>query len=192
MRGSLPGGSSPDDLAHRRHRASVASVRWLLLIAILGGCSSGNKHDEGPTVPPPSQAHDAAVASPAAPLPKVYLATPQGDVAVTVEIAATSAKIERGLMFREHLPPDDGMLFLMHEDRSWPFWMRNTLIPLDMIFIAKDLTIAGIVENAEPRTETLRQVEAPSLYVLEVNGGYCAAHKVATGAKVRFDGVPPR
>ncbi len=121
---------------------------------------------------------------------KVYLSTPQGDLAVTVEIAATSAKIERGLMFREHLPPDDGMLFLMKDERKWPFWMHNTLIPLDMIFIAKDLTIAGIVENAEPRTDTLREVNAPSLYVLEVNGGYCAAHKVATGAKVRFEGVP--
>jgi uncharacterized membrane protein (UPF0127 family) len=93
-------------------------------------------------------------------------------------------------MFREHLPPDQGMLFLMEKEKPWAFWMRNTLIPLDMIFIAKDMTIAGIVENAEPRTETLREVKAPSLYVLEVNGGYCAAHRVTTGAKVRFEGVP--
>jgi uncharacterized membrane protein (UPF0127 family) len=125
-------------------------------------------------------------------MPKVYLSTPQGDTAVSVEVVATAAKIERGLMYREHLPPDEGMLFLMNEQRTWSFWMRNTLIPLDMIFIAKDMTIAGIVENAEPRTETLREVAAPSLYVLEVNGGYCAAHKVAAGAKVRFEGVAQR
>ena len=167
-------------------------MRWLFLIAILGSCSSGNKHDDEPTVPSQSQRHDATTVSPTPPMPKVYLSTPQGDIAVTVEIAATPAKIERGLMFREHLPPNDGMLFLMKEERSWSFWMRNTLIPLDMIFIAKDLTIAGIVEDAEPRTETLRQVHAPSLYVLEVNGGYCAAHKVTAGAKVRFEGVPPQ
>lgn len=167
-------------------------MRWLFLIAILGGCSSGNKHDDGPTVPSQSQPHDATTVSPTIPMPKVYLSTPQGDIAVTIEIAATPAKIERGLMFREHLPPDDGMLFLMKQERNWPFWMRNTLIPLDMIFIAKDLTIAGIVENAEPRTETLREVNVPSLYVLEVNGGYCAAHKVAASAKVRFEGVPPQ
>ena len=165
-------------------------MRWLLLFAILGGCSSSTKHDDGPTVPPQPQAHDAAAVSPTQPTPKVYLSAPQGDLAVTVEIAASSAKIERGLMFREHLPPDDGMLFLMKDERKWPFWMHNTLIPLDMIFIAKDLTIAGIVENAEPRTDSLREVNAPSLYVLEVNGGYCAAHKVAAGAKVRFEGVP--
>jgi len=125
-------------------------------------------------------------------MPKVYLSTPQGDTQVTVEIVQTEAAIERGLMFREHLPPDQGMLFLMKQERAWSFWMRNTLIPLDMVFIAKDMTIAGIIENAEPRTETLREVKAPSLYVLEVIGGYCAAHKVSAGAKVRFEGVPAR
>jgi uncharacterized membrane protein (UPF0127 family) len=125
-------------------------------------------------------------------MPKVYLSTPQGETSVSVEIVATEAKIERGLMYREHLPPDDGMLFLMRENRIWSFWMRNTLIPLDIIFITKDMTIAGIAENAEPRTETLREVDAPSLYVLEVNGGYCAAHKLTAGAKVRFENVPPR
>src|SRR5215510_5035756 len=166
----------------------------MILIAILGGCSSSNKHDDGPTVPP--QGHDARTASqppptsPASAMPKVHLSTPQGDVAVEVEIVSTQAQIERGLMFREHLPPDQGMLFLMKEEREWPFWMRNTLIPLDMIFIASDKTIAGIVENAEPRTDTLRQVAKPSLYVLEVNGGFSAAHKLTAGAKVQFEGVP--
>ena len=125
-------------------------------------------------------------------MPKVTLSTAQGDAQVAVEIVKTEPAIERGLMFREHLPPDQGMLFLMEEVKDWAFWMHNTLIPLDIIFIAKDMTIAGIVENAEPRTDTLRRVSAPSLYVLEVVGGYCAAHKIAAGAKVQFDGVPPR
>jgi uncharacterized membrane protein (UPF0127 family) len=123
-------------------------------------------------------------------MPKVYLSTAQGEIAVAVEVVSTPAMIERGLMYREHLPPEQGMLFLMNEERSWPFWMHNTLIPLDLIYIKKAMTIAGIVENAEPRTDTLRQVDEPSVYVLEVNGGYCAAHKVAAGAKVRFEGVP--
>jgi len=67
--------------------------------------------------------------------------------------------------------------------------MQNTLIPLDMIFIKADYTVAGIVENAEPRTETLRKVGVPSVYVLEVNGGWTAAHHVVAGAKVRFENV---
>ncbi|HEY0478516.1 MAG TPA: DUF192 domain-containing protein [Kofleriaceae bacterium] len=162
----------------------------MILIAILGGCSSSNKHDDGAPVPPPAHAGSQTTpAPPAAPMPKVHLSAPQGDVAVEVEIVATPAQIERGLMFREHLPPDQGMLFLMKEERNWPFWMRNTLIPLDLIYIARDLTIAGIVENAEPRTDTLREVGRPSLYVLEVNGGFAAAHKLAAGMKVQFEGV---
>ena len=166
----------------------------MILIAILGGCSSSNKHDDGPAIPPPAHdAHAAATTStPPSTMPKVHVAAPQGDVAVEVEIAATTAQVERGLMFREHLPPDQGMLFLMSEERAWSFWMRNTLIPLDMIFINRDMTIVGIVENAEPRTETLREVGRPSLFVLEVNGGFCAAHKIAAGQKVRFEGVPAR
>ena len=161
----------------------------MFVFAILAGCSSGAKHDDGAPASPQTPAGNAAPKAPTA-MPKVYLSTPQGDTTVAVEIVATPATIERGLMYREHLPPDQGMLFLMSEERSWPFWMRNTLIPLDMIFIARDMTVAGIVENAEPRTETLREVDAASLYVLEVNGGYCAAHKVTVGAKVRFEGVP--
>jgi uncharacterized membrane protein (UPF0127 family) len=95
-------------------------------------------------------------------------------------------------MYREHLPPDDGMLFLLPVIKDWAFWMHNTLIPLDIIFIRPDMTIAGIAANAEPETDTLRQVGEPSAYVLEVNGGYCAAHGVAANQKVRFEDVPPR
>ena len=126
---------------------------------------------------------------PEEPKAKVVMTTPSGDVSVDVEVVATDAKIMRGLMYRQHLPPDAGMLFLMGKEYDWQFYMRNTLIPLDMIFIKKDMTIAGIVENAEPRTETLRLVHVPSSFVLEVNGGYTAAHHVIAGAKVRFDGV---
>ncbi len=128
---------------------------------------------------------------PTANTPKVYLSTPGGEVAVSVEVVATWPKIEKGLMFREHVPPDDGMLFVMGYEHDHAFYMRNTLIPLDMIFIKKDMTIAGISERAEPRTETLRKVGVPSLYVLEVNGGYTRAHGVNAGAKVRFEGVTP-
>lgn len=121
--------------------------------------------------------------------PSVYLASPKGDVKVTVEVVATEPKIERGLMYRQNLPPDEGMLFMMGREYDWKFYMRNTLIPLDMIFISRDQTIAGIVANATPRTEDLRSVGKPSMYVLEVNGGWAQAHDVRPGAKVRFENV---
>ena len=97
----------------------------------------------------------------------------------------TPAAIARGLMYRDHLPYDAGMLFLMGNDAVHAFWMRNTFIPLDIIFIARDLTVAGVVHNAEPCTDALRSVHKPSAYVLEVNGGWAAAHQITAGAKVR-------
>jgi uncharacterized membrane protein (UPF0127 family) len=92
-------------------------------------------------------------------------------------------------MYREHLPPDDGMLFLMGFEDDHVFWMHNTLIPLDMIFIGKDMKVAGVVANATPRTDERRSVGRPSMYVLEVNGGWAAAHGIGAGAAVKFDGV---
>lgn len=89
------------------------------------------------------------------------------------------------LMYRDHLPYDAGMLFVMSTDAVWSFYMRDTFIPLDMIFITRDWTVAGVVPNAEPCTDTLRSIHTPSSYVLEVNGGWAAAHQILAGAKVR-------
>lgn len=107
----------------------------------------------------------------------------------TVEVANTVEQQAMGLMYRNMLAPDRGMIFPFDPPRGASFWMRNTLIPLDMMFIRADKTIAGIVENAEPRTETLRRVGLPSRYVLEVNGGFSAARGIKAGARVRFVNV---
>ena len=133
------------------------------------------------TPPPPSQ-----------PAPRVVMSTPRGDAAVDVEVVSSEAQIERGLMYRQNLPPDQGMLFLMSREYNWDFYMRNTLIPLDIIFIKKDMTVAGVAANAKPLDETLLHVGVPSLYVLEVNAGWAAAHGVTAGTKVKFERVPPR
>jgi uncharacterized membrane protein (UPF0127 family) len=164
-------------------------VRLAVLLFALWACSNGSKRDDPPMPSQKPPTEDAvAVATPSA---KVFLATPTGEVAVDVEVVSTPAKIKKGLMYRTHLPLEAGMLFLMGSEENWPFWMQNTLISLDLIFIAKDLTIAGIVENAVPRSEELRRVDKPSLYVLEVNGGWTKQKGVVAGAKVRFDGVSP-
>jgi uncharacterized membrane protein (UPF0127 family) len=160
-------------------------VRCLVLACplALAACSNGVKRDDGSTMPP------TPPPSSSAPSPKVVISTPRGDAPVTVEVVSTPPRIERGLMFREHLPPDDGMLFLMGAENDWTFWMRNTLISLDMIFITEQMTVAGVVERAVPRSEKLLKVDTPSSYVLEVNGGWAAAHHIVAGATVRFDGV---
>jgi len=95
-------------------------------------------------------------------------------------------------MFRERLGADDGMLFVFPASADHAFWMKNTLIPLDMIFVGEDGVVVGVVAGAEPLSTTPRQVGAPSRYVLEVNGGWCAAHGVARGDRLRLEGVAPR
>ncbi len=105
-----------------------------------------------------------------------------------VEVARTDAQREHGLMERRGLGPDSGMLFVFDETGEHAFWMKNTLIALDMIFIDASERISGIVENAEPLTTTPR-IGGPSRYVLEVNGGYCAVHGVSAGDSVRLEGL---
>jgi uncharacterized membrane protein (UPF0127 family) len=128
---------------------------------------------------------------PAAERPRVVIETSAGARhPVEVELARTEAERARGLMERSALAPDAGMLFLFGETADHGFWMKNTLIPLDMIFIGEDGRIVGVVERAEPRTLTNRSVGAPSRYVLEVNGGWARARGVRAGDLARFEHVP--
>lgn len=110
-------------------------------------------------------------------------------VRVTVEIANTDELRRRGLMYRQNLAPDAGMLFLFPMDEVHQFWMKNTLIPLDMIFIRKDGTVAGVVENAEPKTLDGRSVGKESRHVLEVNGGFARLHGIGEGTRVSYEHV---
>lgn len=119
----------------------------------------------------------------------VTLLGTQGERKITVEVVSSPRAVQQGLMYRQHLPLDEGMLFLMGEEDVQSFWMKNTLISLDIIFIDKNFKIVGISANAEPRTETPRTVGIPSSYVLEVNGGWSAQNGVGAGTMVRFEGV---
>ena len=118
--------------------------------------------------------------------PTVTVDTGERKVPFKVELAITPQEHERGLMYREHLAPDAGMLFISESPRRQVFWMKNTLIPLDMIFIGADWRIAGIVENAEPKTLSAREVAAPSQYVLEIGGGLSARYGIRAGQAVDF------
>lgn len=108
---------------------------------------------------------------------------------VEVEIAATADSRQRGMMWRTALPEGKGMLFLFPHEQVQGFWMRNTLISLDMIFITSDLRVAGIVSRAVPRSFESRSVGAPSQYVLEVPGGWTEKVGIRKGSAVRFEGV---
>jgi len=121
--------------------------------------------------------------------PVARFATARGTAEVALEIADTPATRNRGLMYRDTLPDGRGMLFVFQNDEEHEFWMKNTLIPLDMIFISADHRIVGIHANATPLSTASIGVGAPSRYVLEVPGGWAARHGVTTGNPVILDGV---
>jgi uncharacterized protein len=101
----------------------------------------------------------------------VEIASKSGVHVFTVEIADTEPARERGLMFRKELPGGRGMLFDFHRDQQVGFWMRNTLIPLDMIFIDGRGRIANIAHSATPLSEDVLYSKGPVRAVLEVIGG---------------------
>ncbi len=119
----------------------------------------------------------------AAALAPITIHTARGPLAYKVEVARTSAEQARGLMFRTGLPPRGGMIFPMVPNRRATFWMKNTLIPLDMIFIRADGTIARI---ATAKPETLDMVDSfePVAAVLEIAGGAAAKAGIAEGDRV--------
>ncbi len=109
-----------------------------------------------------------------------------GDHQVKVEVVTQPADQAQGLMYRRSLAKDSGMLFVFRQEEPQGFWMKNTLIPLDMIFISRNLVIVDITTMQPCRTYpcpsyTSRQ---PAQYVLEVNAGYCRSHSIAIGDKV--------
>ncbi len=149
--------------AARRRAEPVRRLRQLLLglLLLCGACRAGG--------------------------PAVVLHNPDGTLThVRVEVVSTPAMRANGLMYRRELDSDAGMLFIFPEEETQQFWMKNTLIPLDMIFIDAAKTVVGVVAEARPQTTTARGVGKPSKYVLEVNGGFAAKHGVAAGTTMEL------
>ena len=126
--------------------------------------------------------------------PRIEILAPDGSklTTVRVEIADTGAKRELGLMFRHSLNEDAGMIFLFPNSGKQNFWMKNTPLPLDMMFADSSARVVGIVPYAQPYSEALVGVDAASQYVLEVNGGFCARHRVGVGDQFKFLGFDPQ
>lgn len=91
-------------------------------------------------------------------------------------------------MYRTSLESDAGMLFAWSTEEVRSFWMHNTCLPLDMLFIASDGTISGILEQVPPMNDLPRSVNCRVQYVLEVNAGWSRAHGVAPGQHVNIEG----
>lgn len=146
----------------------------LLGLAILGGCQLS------------SEAASARSSSEQAKLVPLSVVSGNGAHHFQVEVAKTDAEQERGLMFRPSLAPDRGMIFPFASPRPATFWMKDTMIPLDLIFVRADGTIARIAAMATPYSLDPIQVGEPVAAVLEIAGGRAQALGIVEGDTVRW------
>lgn len=145
-------------------------------LALLAGCRAE-----------PGSAVSMAAAEAPAYVP-LTIETRSGARRFSVEVARTEQEQARGLMFRTALPDGGGMIFPMNPPRSTTFWMKNTPLPLDIIFIRADGTIARIAAETTPYSLDLIDSGEPVAAVLEIAGGKAAEAGIAAGDRVRWSG----
>lgn len=148
---------------------NMMSGALLLLLAVAGCSGAGN---------------EAAARTASTSMVSLTIATAAKSHVFRIEIARTEAQQERGLMFRDRLAPDRGMIFPMSPPRFASFWMKNTVIPLDMIFVRADGTIARIAANTIPYSLAPVSSGEPVAAVLEIAGGRAAELGIAEDDKV--------
>lgn len=125
----------------------------------------------------------------AAELHPLEIVTRTGVQVFTVEVAKTDEERERGLMFRTSLPEGQGMLFDFSPEQNVSMWMKNTLIPLDMIFIRADGRILRIAENTKTQSEEIIPSGGPVRAVVEVIGGTAKKFGIGPGDRVSYPGL---
>jgi hypothetical protein len=114
---------------------------------------------------------------------------------VSVEIAATPARRQMGLMFRTHLPSNEGMIFVFDQPGPYAFWMKNTLIPLDMLWLDGGGRVVSIATAVPPcKTDPCPNYppDANAMYVVEVASGFAKAHGVKVGDALKLEGIPKK
>lgn len=159
--------------------------RWIVLFAAVVALAAMGarraRHAASPK-PTPAAVHTVAIV---APDQKVR-------AQIKVEIADTPSAREHGLMFRDHMDEDAGMLFVFPTPQPISFWMKNTHIPLDMMFASPQGEIRWIVSNAQPMSEKLIGPFANTMYVIEVNSGFAQRHGITTGDHLEFKDFSPK
>lgn len=141
--------------------------------------------------PPPASSREECPSDPEGrplmPRGAVRFPEASGSPTLEVELALTDAHRQHGLMFRPHLGELEGMLFSFEEESVHAFWMQNTCLALDMMFIDEKGYIVGVLEQVPPWNTARRAVRCPSTHVLEVRAGWTRDHGVKPGQKVIID-----
>ncbi len=172
---------------------SMAAPGMVRLIGSFGSRGSDSN-------PPPSNTTASTTTAPPAntetmPEPmfkkegELYFLSSESGKAITkidIEKADTDTDRQFGLMFRKSMPEDEGMLFLFDNSEQQSFWMHNTYIPLDIIFVDENNVITTIHENVKPLNDTSLKSNGAAKYVVEVNGGYAKKHGIKVGNKISW------
>ncbi|MCC5928511.1 MAG: DUF192 domain-containing protein [Cyclobacteriaceae bacterium] len=107
--------------------------------------------------------------------------------AIKIEVAAENRRRMQGLMYRSSMPEEQGMLFVFDEEEPQSFWMKNTKISLDIMFVNRNREIVSIVKGTRPFSETPVPSEKPAIYVVEVIAGYTDKYAIREGDKILFE-----
>ena len=112
----------------------------------------------------------------------------EGDTTATIdiEIADTDAKRRTGMMYRRSLDTNQGLLFVFEKEEPQAFWMRNTFLPLDIIFVNKNLDVVAIQKNTTPLAQIQYSSDIPAAYVVEVNAGFSDEHGIRLGDRITW------
>ena len=165
-------------MAQRNQRAfSKFGALWRIL-SLCGALAIGALLS-----PAPVSAQSAP--APAGELENLTLVTSSGEHAFKVEVMRTDEQRARGLMFRRHMPADRGMLFDFKTEQRVMMWMRNTYIPLDMVFITRAGVVVNVAEDTEPMSERTIPSAGPAYAVLEVNAGVARRIGLKAGDQVK-------
>lgn len=159
----------------RRFRRALLSVALAVALAPLSACKNNGQRAQT-TAAPAGSASNATVA----------VDTGGHKITFRVELALTPDQQHRGLMYRQSLAPDAGMLFVFDQQAVQSFWMKNTLIPLDMLFVDQRGRIINIHERAVPGSLEPIAAAAPARAVIELNGGTAARLGIKPGDRVIF------
>lgn len=147
----------------------ILATLVLTSAVVLTGCGSGTWFDRNPKTMP---------------VAPITIETPNGRAKFLVEVASTPEQQELGLMYRKEMAPNEGMLFDLHRPQFLSFWMKNTYLSLDIIFVRADGVISSVEPNAIPfSTDSIRSHE-PVVVVIELNGGRAHDLGIVPGERV--------
>lgn len=114
----------------------------------------------------------------------IYFETSVKEVPINVEVVKNSEERAKGLMYRKEMARDRGMLFIFDRQEIQSFWMKNTYLSLDLIFIDESKKVVGVLANVPPLNEQSRKIDQPSRYVLEANAGWALENQISIGTKI--------